>query len=92
MPPSFTSIELVEYPATPIAIAQPSSVKVKSYDDRVSLAEDMRPFAPPLNAVSEPEQPGKATTAIVITTVDCVTGVSSLLHGLVTVALPVMAK
>lgn len=64
-------------------------------DDTPPLAEDLRPIVnPPENAVkAEPQEvPGKGTTAIVLTTVVCITGISSLLAGLVTIALPTMAR
>ena len=44
------------------------------------------------NIASGPEQGSRGTTAVVITSVTCITGISSLLAGLVVVGLPTIAK
>lgn len=89
---SSTSIELVEFPETVLHPAQ-AKLQLKG-DDTPPLTDDTRPINPPAHAVSaEPQDvPGKGTTAIVLTTVVCVTAISSLLHGIVTIAIPSMAK
>ncbi|KAF2007682.1 MFS general substrate transporter [Amniculicola lignicola CBS 123094] len=89
-----TSIELVDY--SPV-IAHPPRVQLKG-DDTPPLplansTEDLQPINPPNDAVSAEQNlnPDKATTAIVLSCVVCITGISSLLAGLVTVGLPAMA-
>ncbi|KAJ4303381.1 hypothetical protein N0V90_002274 [Kalmusia sp. IMI 367209] len=87
---SSTSIELEPYAAsTPITLTQPPSLHVKS-DDTPTLAEDLQP----INTVTSEalQSPTKGTTAIVLVTVVCVTMISTLLAGLVTVGLPTMAQ
>ncbi|KAF9696583.1 hypothetical protein EKO04_005214 [Ascochyta lentis] len=88
-----TSIELQGYPQTPQTITQPSSTHQKDNDAR-SLTEDVQPINPPKNAVSAEllGEPDKKTTAIVLLTVVCVTMISSMLSGVVAVALPSIAK
>lgn len=74
-------------------MTQPPSVLAKC-DDTISLAEDLRPIVnEPRNAVAVEQipEPTTATTAIVLVTVVCVTMISTLLAGLVTVGLPTMA-
>jgi hypothetical protein len=87
---SSTSIELAELPET---VVQPPSLHLKG-QDTPPLMEDTRPINPPANAVSaEPQDnPSKGTTAIVLVTVVCVTMITSMLHGMVTVTLPAMAR
>lgn len=90
---SSTSIELETYPAS-VPITQPPSLHVKG-DETPPLSADLRPIVnPPANAVSieSVPNPTKQTTAIVLVTVVCVTMISTLLAGLVTVVLPTMAQ
>jgi len=88
-----TSIELVGYPtSTPLTVTQPPSIHTK--DDRPrSLAEDVQPIVSPANVndVEHLEPPNKRTTAIVLITIVCVTMISSMLSGVVVIALPTMA-
>lgn len=88
-----TSIELQGYPQTPQTITQPSSIHQKVIDT-APLAEDLQPINAPKNAVSAEvlEEPDKKTTAVVLLTVVCVTLISSMLSGVVAVALPSIAK
>lgn len=90
---SRTSIELAQIaPETPLP--RPSSVVLKS-ERKNGSEEDINQavISPPANAVAaEVEAPGRTTTAIVLSSVVCTTGVSTLLAGLVTVGLPTMAK
>jgi hypothetical protein len=88
-----TSIELQGYPQTPQTITQPFSIHQKGNDTR-PLTEDLQPINAPRYAVSAEllEEPDKKTTAIVLLTVVCVTMISSMLNGVVTVALPSIAK
>ncbi|KAF2115559.1 integral membrane protein [Lophiotrema nucula] len=89
MSQSSTSIELVQLPE---AVTVPPSIHLKG-NETPSLSEDTRPIVPPVNAVSaEQGGPSKGTTAIVLLSVVCITGISSLLAGLVTVGLPTMAS
>ncbi|KAJ4347096.1 uncharacterized protein N0V89_011033 [Didymosphaeria variabile] len=85
---SSTSIELEPYASTPIAPTQPSSVHTKG-DDAPPAVDDLQP----INSVTSTalQAPTKGTTAIVLVTVVCVTMISTLLAGLVTVGLPTMA-
>ncbi|KAF2272125.1 MFS general substrate transporter [Westerdykella ornata] len=86
-----TSIELVEYSAP---VTAPPSVKLKG-DGTPSTGRKENSYPrPPANAVSAEVQdaPSKGTTAIVLTVIVCTTGISSLLAGLVTIALPTMAR
>jgi hypothetical protein len=89
-----TSIELVDYSP---AIAHPPRVQLKGdATPPLPLAnstEHLQPINPPNDAVSAEQNlnPDKATTAIVLSCVVCITGISSLLAGLVTVGLPAMA-
>lgn len=74
-------------------VTQPPRLKVNGVDIS-SSTEHLEPISPPANAVSAELQEvvGKGTTAIVLTTIVCVTGISSMLAGLVTIALPTMAR
>lgn len=89
---SSTSIELQPYAAS-TPVTQPPSVFAKG-DETPPLAEDLRPIvSEPRNAFAaeQIQDSTKATTAIVLVTVVCVTMISTLLAGLVTVGLPTMA-
>ncbi|KAF2730080.1 MFS general substrate transporter [Polyplosphaeria fusca] len=79
-----TSIELVQFP-TPL--------RVTGNETPPTLTDDTRPINPPANAVAagQTAAPSKGTTAIVLLSVVCITGISSLLAGLVTVGLPTIA-
>ncbi|EON65456.1 hypothetical protein W97_04694 [Coniosporium apollinis CBS 100218] len=93
---SRTSIELVPqvtYPAS-VALPAPTANTGSTYsiatrqsesndDDRRTLTEVVSAGRKDLS---------KGTTAVVITSVTCITGISSLLAGLVTVGLPTIAK
>jgi hypothetical protein len=87
-----TSIELQPYAAS-TPVTQPPSVYAKG-NDAPPVTEDLRPIVDTTQnaALAEPiQEPTKATTAIVLVTVVCVTMISTLLAGLVTVGLPTMA-
>lgn len=87
-----TSIELQTY-AESIPVTQPSSIFVRG-DDTPPLTDELRSIVNvPQNAVKaeQLQNPSKSTTAIVLVTVVCVTMISTLLAGLVTVGLPTMA-
>jgi hypothetical protein len=89
-----TSIELEEYPQTPIsftAVTQPPSVHPKD-GLAASLADDLRPINVPITDIEHLEAPGKKTTAIVLVTVVCITMISSMLSGVTAVVLPTMAR
>ena len=84
---SHTSVELLTYP---LSVAQlPSShsrlerTLSKSRDERPPMVESI---------ASGQEKVSKGTTAVVIMSVTCITGISSLLAGLVVVGLPTIAK
>jgi hypothetical protein len=84
---SHTSVELLTYP---LSVAQlPSSHSTlertlsKYRDEHPPMAESI---------ASGQEKVSKGTTAVVITSVTCITGISSLLTGLVVVGLPTIAK
>ncbi|KAF2478124.1 MFS general substrate transporter [Lindgomyces ingoldianus] len=85
---SRSSIELVQYPEP---VTQPPSLSLKG--SNTPPLNDTRPINPPANAVvaQQADVPGKGTTTIVLLCVVCITGISSLLAGLVTVGLPTMA-
>lgn len=90
-----TSIELAEHPQTsiPSTPSQPTSIYVN--DDRiVSKDEDVQPITAPLHVadVEQLQAPGKKTTAVVLVTVVCVTGISAMLSGVTAVVLPTMAR
>jgi len=86
-----TSIELQGISDIPKTITQPHSV-YKAGNETVPLTETSD--AAPQNVVSSEllEQPDSKTTAIVMLTVVCVTMISSMLSGVVAVALPSIAK
>lgn len=86
-----TSIELVDYPQTPLT--DPPSVYTKG-DLASSLNDDGQPIIVPTNAVDveQLQAPGKRTTAVVLVTVVCVTMISAMLSGVTTVVLPTMAR
>jgi hypothetical protein len=88
-----TSIELAEFPQTPLILTQPSSVhnKIGRTHD---LVDDGQPINMPVNAIDieQLQGPGKKTTAIVLVTVVCVTMISSMLSGVTAVVLPTMAR
>lgn len=90
---SSTSIELQGYPQTPQTVTQPPSIYQKG-DDTPPPAEDLQPMNAPKDAVRAEllGEPDKKTTAIVLLTVVCVTMISSMLSGVVAVALPSIAK
>ena len=94
MSQTVTSIELVEFPetATPALTAKPSN-SIKG-NDAASIAEDLQPIHGLANTFSAEQRdgPGKGTTAIVLVTVVCVTLVSSMLSGVMTVTLPTVAR
>lgn len=87
-----TSIELAPYPFTD-PVTQPPSLKLHGKDTSPTN-DDTQPINPPRNvAVTGPlEDPSKGTTIMVLITVVCVTGISALVHGLLTVVLPTMAR
>ena len=90
---SRTSIELVQYPQS---ILGPSSLKSASQNEIMHPVVRHEPDTQaithtPAGAADQMPNPKKATTAIVLVTVVCVTMISSLLAGLVTVGLPTMA-
>jgi hypothetical protein len=90
-----TSIELGEYPQTPIpfTVTQPPSIHPK---DGLSqpLPDDLRPIdaATTVTDIEHLEPPGKKTTVVVLVTVVCVTMISSMLSGVTAVVLPTMAR
>ncbi|EAT89768.2 hypothetical protein SNOG_03037 [Parastagonospora nodorum SN15] len=86
-----TSIELMEYPQTPLT--DPPNVHIKG-DRASSLNDDGQPIIASTNAVDVEhlQAPGKRTTAIVLVTVVCVTMISAMLSGVTTVVLPTMAR
>lgn len=89
-----TSIELVSYPETSIPALAAKPLSNGRSKDTLSIPEDLRP----INGVQESfaaeqrDGPGKGTTAIVLVTVVCVTMVSSMLSGVMTVTLPTVAR
>lgn len=93
MSQTLTSIELEGYPETPQTVTQPPSIHQKG-DGTTPFIEDLPPFNAPKHAVSAEllEEPDKKTTSIVLLTVVCVTMISSMLSGVVAVALPSIAK
>lgn len=88
-----TSIELQGYLQTLQSVTQPSSVYQKD-DDTQLATEDLQPINAPSKAVRTEllGEPDKKTTAIVLLTVVCVTMISSMLSGVVAVALPSIAR
>ncbi|KAH7118903.1 major facilitator superfamily domain-containing protein [Dendryphion nanum] len=87
-----TSIELIAYPFTD-AVTLPPNLKLKG-DGASPVLNDTQPINPPRNAVAAGplEDPSKGTTIMVLITVVCVIGISALVHGLLTVVLPTMAR
>jgi hypothetical protein len=83
-----TSIELVGYPQTSI-IQQPPSVHTTSNGSQ-PVAEDLQPID--VAFTEQLEAPGKGTTVIILTTVVCITMISSMLSGVTTISLPTMAR
>jgi hypothetical protein len=88
-----TLIELQGHSQTPQAITQVSSVHLKDHETPPTT-EHLQPNNTSKNAVTAEllGEPDKKTTAIVLLTVVCVTMVSSMLGGVVAVALPSIAK
>lgn len=74
--------------STPVAFAEPSQLHTKGHD-APPMTDDLQPINT-LTSVAQ-QAPTKGTTAIVLVTVVCVTMISTLLAGLVTVGLPTMA-
>jgi hypothetical protein len=89
-----TSIELVDYPETPLPTLTAKPPFNVNGNDTPSLVDDLRPINGPSNTFSaeQRETPGNGTTAIVLVTVVCVTLVSSMLSGVMTVTLPTVAR
>jgi hypothetical protein len=89
-----TSIELVGYPETTVPALTAKPLGTGRSKDTLSIAEDLRPINefPDTFAAEQRDGPGKGTTAIVLVTVVCVTMVSSLLSGVMTVTLPTVAR
>ncbi|KAF2012238.1 integral membrane protein [Aaosphaeria arxii CBS 175.79] len=86
-----TSIELTAYPE-PSVLAHPAGLKPSTKGDETpNISDDTRPINQPVDARTI-DVPNKKTTAIVLVTIVCVTFISSLLSGLVTVILPTMAR
>jgi hypothetical protein len=88
---SRSSIELVNYSET---LTRPPSLRLSSKNDHATPRSNDEAgtqliIDPPAETVIP--NPDNATTAIVLVTVVCVTMISSLLAGLVTVGLPTMA-
>lgn len=88
---TISSIELVGYPQTPIAatVKHPPSVHTTS-NGFSPAAEDLQPID--VAVTEQLVEPGKGTTAIVLTTVVCITMISSMLAGVTTISLPTMAR
>jgi hypothetical protein len=89
-----TSIELVDYPETTIPALTAKPYGAARSKDTPSIAEDGQPIDgfPGTFAAEQRDGPGKGTTAIVLVTVVCVTLVSSMLSGVMTVTLPTVAR
>jgi hypothetical protein len=82
---SRSSIELANYSEP---LTQPPSLRLSSKNDHAIPKVNDEAGAPAEAVIPNPDN---ATTAIVLVTVVCVTMISSLLAGLVTVGLPTMA-
>lgn len=86
---------VVAYPAS-VALTTPKDSNISLAHDAASVRSkrsiDQQPLEPTTTNRSEPPDLGKGKTAVVIASVTCVTGISSLLAGVVTVTLPVMAR
>ena len=89
-----TSIELVDYHETTIPALAAKPLGAAKIKDTPSIADDLRPIheSPETFAAEQRDGPGKGTTAIVLVTVVCVTLVSSMLSGVMTVTLPTVAR
>jgi hypothetical protein len=88
-----TTIELVEFPQTPLNVIQPPNAHTK-VGETFSPADDCQSINASANAIDleQLHVPGKKTTAIVLVTVVCVTMISSMLSGVTAVVLPTMAR
>ncbi len=80
---SATATDTIELTSPPAALLTTKNL-TDSNDDPISHNE----------ALSRPEQPAlqKGTTVIIFASITGVTGISSLLSGLVTIVLPIMAR
>ncbi|KAL0934518.1 MFS transporter [Colletotrichum truncatum] len=78
---STTTVELVTAPATPLPQLSASPSNTPSSNQNSFSAEDV-----------QHDDISKGKTLVVITSVTCITGISSLLAGIVTVCIPAMAK
>jgi len=87
----------IVYPASAVTSAAPSQISValpggpafnRVSDDHQSLA----PAVVRAGEAQEDLEVSKSRTFLVITSVTCITGISSLLAGLVAVGLPTIAK
>ncbi|OAG14916.1 MFS general substrate transporter [Alternaria alternata] len=89
-----TSIELVDYHETTIPALAAKPLGAAKIKETPSIADDLRPIreSPETFAAEQRDGPGKGTTAIVLVTVVCVTLVSSMLSGVMTVTLPTVAR
>jgi hypothetical protein len=89
-----TSIELVNYPETPLPALTAKPPSKAQGNDPPSIAEDLQPIngLPITFSAEQRDTPGEGTTAIVLVTVVCVTLVSSMLSGVMTVTLPTVAR
>jgi hypothetical protein len=85
-----TTLELNDYPQQ--SIIHPPQINQKG--ENTPKSEDLILNGSLEYAVSaeQIEAPSKATTAIVLVTVVCVTMISSMLSGVVVVALPAIAR
>lgn len=86
---------VIAYPAA-VALTTPKDSTTNVSHDAASVRSrgsmDQQPLEPTQTNRSEPPDLGKGKTAVVIAAVTCVTGISALLAGVVTVTLPVMAR
>ncbi|KAF4815249.1 putative MFS-type transporter [Colletotrichum siamense] len=78
---STTTVEVINAPASPLAELSASSSITSRPNQPVFPAED-----------AQHEDISKGKTVVVISSVTCITGISSLLAGVVTVCIPAMAK
>lgn len=78
---SSTTVELVNAPATPLPQLSSSSSITSGPGRTVASTES-----------DQHEDISKGKTVVVISSVTCITGISSLLAGVVTVCIPAMAK
>lgn len=78
---STTTVEVINAPASPLAERSASSSITSRPNQPVFPAED-----------AQHEDISKGKTVVVISSVTCITGISSLLAGVVTVCIPAMAK